>query len=93
MPKKIEIAHGMHSVKKAAELIGVTSSRLRQMIRAYYERCPSGKCKPTATECVAVKVEDDVFPAGHAWKVPMNEINRLKNAVPDPANGGRPRGS
>lgn len=84
----MSIIDGTESVKDAANLIGVTDGRLRQLIRNFYERCPTGKGKPKENECRALKIESPMFPAGHAWQVPRDEINRLKNA---PRNGGRPR--
>lgn len=77
------------TVKYAANQIGVTVSRLRQWIRAYWERSPEGRAKPTGTECKAIKIESEMFPTGYAWKVPIDEIQRLKTT---PRTGaGRPR--
>ena len=88
----VSIIKGTVTVKKAAELIGISSSRLRQMIRKYEVRCPSGTSKPLPDECKAIKVESEMFPAGHAWQVPPKEINRLKNTSLN-SHGGRPRTS
>jgi hypothetical protein len=76
-------------VKQAAEEIGCTASHLRKMIRDYFTRSPMGRAQPTATECKAIKVVSSLFPQGHAYHVPLDEISRLRTTV---ATGGRPRG-
>lgn len=88
----MSIIKGTITVKRAAELIGITDSRLRQMIRAYSVRCPHGRGTPLAGECKAIKVESEMFPSGHAWQVPPEEVRRLKNASLN-EHGGRPRTS
>lgn len=84
----VSILDNTESVKDAAALIGVTDGRLRQWIRNYVRRCPTGKAKPKDNECRALKIKSEMFPAGYAWQVPTAEISRLKAA---PRNGGRPR--
>ncbi len=81
---------GMYGMKEAAELIGVTSRRLRQMCVAYHTRCPTARCKPLDNECKGVREETDLVPLGYVWRVPIEEINRIKLIPPSKA-GGRPR--
>lgn len=84
----MSIIHNTYSVKEAAELIGITSGRLRQMIIAYGERSPSRKATPTGYECRAEKYEAPIFPAGYIWQVPQSEVDRLKAMT---QHTGRPR--
>lgn len=62
------------SVSVAAREIGITSGRLRQMIRA--------------NQCAAYKFEDERFPSGYSYEIPLTEIERLKEVT---HKRGRPR--
>lgn len=85
----MSIIKGTKSVKDAAAEIGVTGRTLRQWISNFFERCPSGRGKPGANECRADKIEDEVFPAGYVYQIPLEEIERLRSL---PQTGpGRPR--
>lgn len=55
---------GKHTLKIAAQKIGVSDARLRQLI--------------AKGECEAEKWEDPIFPAGYVWLVSNKEIERLK---------------
>ena len=85
----MSIIDNTKSVKRAAELIGVTDRTLRGWITNFFERCPTGRGKPGRNECRAIKKEEDIFPAGYAYFVPDDEIERLKSAPQ--TGGGRPR--
>ena len=86
----MSIIEGTEDVKKAAELIGITTGRLRQMIRAYNKRCPSRRSSPLESECRAEKFESPMFAAGHVWQVPTSEIKRIRD-IPKEGRGGMPR--
>jgi hypothetical protein len=61
------ISKGRLSVTAAAEAIGVTPGRVRQLIR-------KGEIK-------AVKAETHLVGAGYYWEVPRSEVNRIA-AIP-----------
>lgn len=65
------------TVTKAAEAIGITRGRLHQLIRA--------------GECQARKFEDERFPTGFSYEVPVSEVERLSkvtHATGRPRSGG-----
>lgn len=85
----VSILKGTKNVKQAAEMIGVTDRCLRNWIKNFYERCPGGRGTPGNCECKAEKIEDEMFPAGYIWQVPLEEIIRLRDA--ERSGPGRPR--
>lgn len=78
-----------YTVREAAQLTGLTAGRLRQMIRAYYHRSPSGRAKPLAGECRAEKVPSRWLAIGYAWVIPRSEVERIASTT---SKVGRPRG-
>jgi transposase-like protein len=89
--EEMAILPRMKSVELAAAEIGVTGRTLRRWIENYYKRSKDGRAKPGACECRAKVIEDKIFPTGHLYQVPEDEIERLKSM--EQTGAGRPRGS
>ena len=86
----MSIIQNMYSVTEAAELIGISTGRLRQMIIHYNKRSPNGRAEPRGNECKAVPYKGKMFPKGYIWQISKEEIERLSNVN---HGTGRPRRS